>query len=197
MRFPGLHSQPHHFNRSDDIFAKYVALEIDTVPKPDRSEIRMIPRIGNDLDVEPVPTQTGDREADAVHGDRSFMNDIRGEQRGKGHGEPTAVGLRANLVDGSHGIDMALHEMASQSGIGSQRPFKVHQGASPQTSQGRDPGGLGAHIRMHGPGRGVCRRQTHTIDGEAVARLQTVGQRGRDAQAKSGRRGFDLGDLAD
>src|SRR5258707_5102325 len=75
-RFPGPRArerQSGEFRGADDVLADHVAFEVDPMPQLRAAEVRVLHRERHELDVESIGAEAGDRQADAVDGDRPFV----------------------------------------------------------------------------------------------------------------------------
>src|SRR5439155_6007698 len=149
--FPWLNArqrQSSQLRRAHDVLADDIAFEVDAVTGLNATQIRMRHRVRHDLHVETVGTESGNSEADAIHGDRSAVHDVRREARRKTHFEPVKIGLRGDRFDLTDRVHVPLNEMAAKAAVHAQRALQVHSAAARQPTEGRHAGGLGTHIRM-------------------------------------------------
>ena len=68
--------------RTEHVFSKDVAFEIDGFAHAQRPQVRMLPGVRNDLNVEAAVVHARNGQADPVDGDRALANDRRGEGGG-------------------------------------------------------------------------------------------------------------------
>ena len=169
--------------RTEHVLAEHVTFEVDGVAHAQRPQVRVLPRVRNDLHVEAAVVHARDGQADSVHRDRALANDRRRE-RGR---IPTVIhqdspSCRISSI-APGGVDVPLHEVAADPRVDAQRPLEIDR--DPRLS---DPSvvtrsGLRRHVRVDAVGVGRDDSQTHAVDGElspgasSAARLggQTAG----------------------
>src|SRR5690349_16646694 len=109
----------------------------------------MVPRERHDLHVEPLLIDTRDGEADAVHGNGPLAYDLGGQRRRILDGDPPAVAVLTNLLDGAGGIDVPLHEMSVDARIGAHRPLEIDASTALQAPQSRHANRLWRNVHVH------------------------------------------------
>ena len=77
----GRERQTRQLRGAHDVLADHVALEVDAVADLRPPQVRVLQRERHDLHVEPVRAEPGNRQADAVDGDRALVDDVRRELR--------------------------------------------------------------------------------------------------------------------
>src|SRR5712692_6868166 len=91
--------QPGKFGGADNVLSDHVAFEVDPMPHLHAAEIRVLHRERHELRVESISAEAGDREADAVDGDRALVHEERRELRREADRQPVEFGVRAQLLD--------------------------------------------------------------------------------------------------
>ena len=87
------------------------------VADADGAQVGVLPRVGNDLNVEAPMIHARHRQADPVHGDRSLADDRRRQRRRILDGQPPRVPFAPDLVDAPGGVDVSLDEMSAKARI--------------------------------------------------------------------------------
>jgi hypothetical protein len=130
---------------------------------------------------EPVGQHLGDRQADAVDGDRALGHDLVEEPLRRP--DPHPPGSAVLLVDPGHLADrvgVPLDEVTVEGVADAQRQFQVHRGARRQVAQGAAVGGLGGDPGPEPSGRVVDLNGRHAgpVDVDRTARGQPGGRLG-------------------
>src|SRR5689334_7599564 len=129
LRFPSLpslHAEPGDLHRADDVFPDQVALEIDAIAGLRPSQIGVLHRERNDLDVQPIRAQPGDRQADAIDGNRSLQDDVRRQRIREADSQPVKVCFLSQFFDAADRVDVTLDEMSAETPVSAKRTLEVH-----------------------------------------------------------------------
>jgi len=135
------------FDGPRHVFPYHVAFEVDAIANLRATQIRVLHRVRHDLHVEAIGAELGDRQADAVHRNRSLVHHERREPAWKRHGQPVKVRFGAKAFYQSDAIDVPLHEVTAESAIRTQRPFEIHARADRKRTQRRDANGFRSDVR--------------------------------------------------
>src|ERR1043166_5377877 len=141
----------------------------------------------NDPGHETFRRNVRDGEADSVHGDGTFFDDVFGKLDGQFHFEtPVSAGL-FQADNPRAAIDVALHKMAAEPAVCEERAFEVHAITAPESSQVCALKCFFQQIEdeliVAAPSDG----QAAAIDGDALACVDFSGKTGRgDSQLRPG-----------
>ena len=120
-----------------DLLGEHVDLDVDERARADGAEVGALERLGDERDHEAMLAQRAYREADPVEGDGALLDQIA-LQRGV-----VAFDLEyareTLLADGEHcrgAVDVALHDVAAESVVGTQRQLEVDGRALAEEPQG-------------------------------------------------------------
>src|SRR5215470_3112577 len=180
-----------------DVFSKHVAFEVHAVPNVGVPQVRMLQSVRYQLDVETVGTQLGDGQADPVNSNRPFWHDQGPHAGRKRDREPLELRYLADVLDGTHRVDMSQDEMTTESTIRAKRPLEIHQAPWLECAQRGHADGLRPDI---GVDLAIIRendRQADTADRQTVARLQLVREPRLNPEPESGAGWLPLHELAD
>src|SRR5581483_768750 len=183
-----------------DVLADQIDLEVDVLELALLRQRGGGLRVRDDRDLEAAPVDAVDREADAVDGDRAFLDDVAEQLRLGADRHVDGLAARTHFIDAADAVDVAGDQVAAEAIAEAHRPLEVHRRAGLQlTERGaleRLRAGLDGDAAALGRGHG----QAHAVDGQRRAeRLQLVEQaRGqRQAPALPRRERVDLLDAAD
>src|SRR4051812_21677580 len=108
------------FEQALDVLGDHVDLEVDTIAHPLATEGGHGGGVRDDGDGEAVVGRLHDGEAAAVDGDRPLLDDVA--QEVGWHAHPEVGGRCDDLADG---VDVALHDVATEPVAHPYRPFEV------------------------------------------------------------------------
>ncbi len=108
-----------------DVFAEDIGFEIDQITGAAGLEIGDIARVRDDPDAEPVAADAGDGQADAIDGDRAFLDDVAHDGRRRFDVEDVILAVLFEPPHLAPGIDVAEDEVAVEPGIGPERALEV------------------------------------------------------------------------
>src|SRR5262245_22593489 len=185
-----------NFHCSRHVLADQVALEVDALAGQNASKIRMLQRERDDLHVKVIVLQGRHREADAIHGDRTLVDDIGREIGRKPERQPLKLRLRPPPLQHSDCVDMTLDEVTTKPTVSTKRTLQVHARPPRQRAKRRHPDRLGADI---GPNStGICghHSQADTVDGQAVTGFQLRSYCRINPQLQAAGGGLPLDNLA-
>src|SRR5436190_2530598 len=113
------------------VFAEQVCLEVHGISNRALAQRGVFIRVRNDPDAKTFFAHTGDGEADSVHGDGSFEDNVTHHFRRRGDVEHVILAGAFPPPNLSDAVNVAGDEMASEFGIGAERTFQVHERAGP------------------------------------------------------------------
>src|SRR5579884_325304 len=143
---------------------KRIDFQIYTVAGLAAAQRRSLQRFGNERDLEPPRTNTGNRYADAVNADERFIADVTRELRRERNAHAFALSFRRTRDHFAGRIDVAVHEVAADSIAQTQRIFDVDYIALVQGTQIRTIERFGNDVEIDDVVIDIGRRQTHAVD---------------------------------
>jgi len=158
------------FCDANDVLAENVTFQIDRISRLRKMQIRMLPRIRDDLNVKAVAVETCHGQADPVNGDGSLSNDVWRQDRRIANRQPEGLSVRSNFLDRSGGVDVALDEMAADPGVRAEGSFEIHQRSAAQCAERGHSRGLRRDVGMDRGDLAGNGGQAHAIHGDAVSR---------------------------
>ena len=154
-------------------------------------------RVGHDLNVESIGSESGYGEADAVHCDRPLVHDERREIRRKADGQPVEVGILAELLDVADRIDVPLDEVSAEPAVSPQRALQIHRASARQRPERRHADGLGSDVRVNLVLFGEDDGEAHAVDRQAVPGCELWREPRSNPQAEPAAGRLPLDQLAD
>ena len=167
------------FHEPRDIFSEDVHFEIHGIARFAFAQCGDLPRMRNNPDREMIAAKVGDREADAVEGDRALRNDQRHERGIGGDFQEVIAPGGLSTRDATDAINVASDEMPIEPASDREGAFQVYKGTGPDELKiGAVPGFM-QQIEVD---RG-CRffsndlhgRETATVHGDAISDAETPG----------------------
>src|SRR3954454_9157911 len=110
------------------ILGEDVNLEVDLATGLRLSQRRPLERLRDQRHGEPVVADVGDRERDAVDGDRALLHHIAQQPRIGVEGHDPGEPLLVDVADDPDPVHVALHDMPAEPVGGAQRQLQVHPG---------------------------------------------------------------------
>src|SRR5262245_32022752 len=118
------------------VFCQDVEFQVHRIIRPGCSQVRILERVRNYCDRKNRRTRKrGHGQANAVHRNRPFLNEITLIGFRIFHLEIPCVTLPLETPYMSHAVDVTLHNVAAKSGIGAHRPFEIHHRTFLQTGE--------------------------------------------------------------
>src|SRR5439155_1464515 len=154
-----------------DILRQDVGLEIDVVARLEPAERRRPERVLDERDGKALLIELGDRERDALDGDRSLLDQVAEDVRPDVDPDPLALALGLDRAHGTDGVDVPLHVVTAERVPRTQRRLEVHLAAERLGTVER----LVHDVEAERPVAHVGNRQTDAVDGDRVT------DSGRDA----------------
>src|SRR2546430_285504 len=112
-----------------DILRQDVGLEIDVVARLEPAERRRPERGLDERDGKALLIELGDRERDALDGDRSLLDQVAEDVRPDVDPDPLALALGLDRAHGTDGVDVPLHVVTAERVPRTQRGLEVHLAA--------------------------------------------------------------------
>jgi len=128
------------------VFHQDVGLEVDSVSRFAFPEGRSGKRVWDEGDGKGARAAGEDRQAYAVDGDRTLLDQIpvQGGRRGESVEEPITLGT--DRCQPANAVDVALHEVTTQPIGEPESAFEVHSRADGDAAQCRAPQCLGRDV---------------------------------------------------
>src|SRR6267142_5112548 len=148
------------------ILCQNIELDVYRVTRPGGLEVCILECVWNYCDRKSVGTLEGrDCQADAIHGDRTFLHDITRAGLRIFHFEFPGVALAVELADVTDAVHVALHDVSAEPRIAPHRAFEIHDGAFAKISEARSIERFARHVG--GEGRSITgpRRQANAVHG--------------------------------
>src|ERR1700761_4245103 len=170
------------------VFAKNVYLNVEQAAGSEGAETGGLVGVGDDSDFDFVVDDGGDGEADAFNGDGALGDDVAGEGVGETDAKtPVSLGrVGCDGLEGEEGggaVDMALNDVASEGRAGGSLEFEVQDGIGAKVGECGAGDGLGGEVggeaRREGVRFNAERSKADTVDCDAVAGVETCGERRR------------------
>src|SRR5438128_4209069 len=118
------------------VFRQDIELQVHRIVRPGSLQVRILERVRNYCDGKNIRSKkSGNGQADAVHGDRPFLNQIPLIGFRIFHLEIPGVTLPLEAAYMSQAVDVTLHDMPAKSRIRAHRPFEIHNRAFLQIAQ--------------------------------------------------------------
>src|SRR5581483_9901444 len=138
----------------------------------------------DDPDAKTVFADAGDREAHAVDGDGTLVDDVTHDFRRRGNVEHVVLTGAFPARDAAGAVDVAGDEVSAEAAVGAERTLEVHERTGTRKLQIRPPPGFLQQIKLREPVASARRElhdgETATVDRKAVAELEAAAA---DAQA--------------
>src|ERR1035437_9612792 len=151
-----------------DVFRDNVDFKIEGVRGFEAREIGQFPSFRNYRYVEIIVAKGRDREADAVHGNRSLVDKILCDLRRKSDSNCPKLAFLHGRKKSPAAVDMALYIMTAHMGQWCYRSFKIDACTGVEVADRRAMNGFGRNIgRERGRGH-VESRQTNAVDSDRV-----------------------------
>ena len=153
------------------VFAEDVGFDVHRIAGAADGERRLFERVRNEGDAEEGVADIDQREADAVDGDGAFGDHQLGEFGG--HVEPHfhPLPFRLDARDGSEAVDVALHEVAAESGLRGEGAFQIDRIARLQTAQVGAGKRFAAGLEIPAIVGEFDHGETTAVDGDAVSQF--------------------------
>src|SRR4051812_18683171 len=91
-------AHPREFRDAYDVLAENVAFQVDEIPGLRQVQVRVLPRVGDDLHVEVLIVHTGDGQADPAHRNGPLTDDVGRQQRRVLDREPERVAVSTDIL---------------------------------------------------------------------------------------------------
>src|SRR5262245_40240555 len=147
------------------VLGEHVGLEIDPVAGTNGTEGRRRQRVLNERNCKPALVQVGDRERDAVDGDRALLDEVAEEVPGRVEPDPPALAFEVDRPNGPHPVDVTLDVVTAERLAGAQRRLEVHLAAERLGARN----GLPHDVEREAAVDRLDHRQADPVDGHGIA----------------------------
>src|SRR5438270_2654640 len=152
-----------------DVLRQDVDLEVDRHPRAEAGERGRGKRVRDERDVEAVVVESGDRQRDALDGDRALGDAVAEELERRLDVEADTVALGIGAGDASDAVDVPLDVVAAERLTGLERRLDVHLGAGFERRERAAAERLGDGVEGDAPVGHVGRGQAAAVDRDGVA----------------------------
>src|SRR5688500_1390050 len=171
--------------RLDDILPNYVAFDVDAVARPERGERRVRHGVRHDLKSGVPVVQPRDREGNTVNRERAFLDDKARQLGRQVDDEPVVIAFARKHGDRADAVHVALDDVAAEASVSGERALEIDAHAGDKMAQRRHAQRRGRDIGEESVAGGIDGRETHAVDGNALARRQRAPEPRADAEAQT------------
>src|SRR6266550_6912778 len=152
-----------------DVLREHVDLEVDGRSGAQRAERRHGERVRDQRELNGVVAERGDRQRDAIDGQRALLGAVAQKLLRDVEREAGAVALRLERANPADAVHVALDVVAAERLAGPERGLEVDLGAFGELAEGRAREGLGDGVEGELAFVGRDGGQAASRDGDRVA----------------------------